>query len=65
MNGNEQFLRMPTGWLNVENALKLPLPITTRMRNPWTRAKFTGWLEKASPTDAMDQAPSLPGMDNL
>jgi hypothetical protein len=66
MSGNEQFLRMPEGWLNVEHALKLPLPITTRMRNPWTRAKFTGWLEKAAGLDApKPAAPSLPGFEDL
>ncbi|MBN2258723.1 MAG: hypothetical protein JW704_13055 [Anaerolineaceae bacterium] len=65
MSGNEQFLRMPEGWLTVEQALKLPLPITTRMRNPWTRAKFTGWLDKTIKKDASSQNPSLPGMDKL
>ena len=59
MTGNEQFLRMPEGWLTVERALKLPLPITTRMRNPWTRAKFTGWLEKVTERIPPDQAPSI------
>jgi hypothetical protein len=65
MNGNEQFLRMPEGWLTVERALKLPLPITTRMRNPWTRAKFTGWLENSSRAETPAQSPTLPGMENL
>ena len=65
MTGNEQFLRIPGGWLNVERALKLPLPITTRMRNPWTRAKFTGWLEKTRESDAPKPAPSLPGFEDL
>jgi hypothetical protein len=65
INGNEQFLRMPEGWLTVEQSLKLPMPITTRMRNPWTRAKFTGWLEKATDADTAKPAPSLPGMENL
>lgn len=49
-NGNEQFLRMPAGWLNVRHALDLPLPITTRMRNPWTRSKFTSWLKRSAVT---------------
>ncbi len=65
MTGNEQFLRMPEGWLTVERALKLPLPITTRMRNPWTRAKFTGWLEKSPPADTPVDAPKLPGLEDL
>ncbi len=65
MNGNEQFLRIPGGWLTVEHALKLPLPITTRMRNPWTRAKFTGWLEKTLKADDHQSTPSLPGFEDL
>ena len=51
MSGNEQFLRMPDGWYPVNKALELPLPITTRMRNPWTRAKFTDWLNRSSMPD--------------
>ncbi len=47
MTGNEQFLRMPDGWYPVKKALELPLPITTRMRNPWTRSKFTDWLNRS------------------
>jgi hypothetical protein len=51
MSGNEQFLRMPDGWYPVKKALELPLPITTRMRNPWTRSKFTDWLKRTAFTD--------------
>ena len=64
MSGNEQFLRMPEGWLTVERALKLPMPITTRMRNPWTRAKFTGWLEGFKEPETPAAAPKLPGLED-
>jgi len=51
MSGNEQFLRLPDGWYTVKKALELPLPITTRMRNPWTRSKFTDWLKRTTLPD--------------
>jgi hypothetical protein len=34
------------GWLTVRQALKLPIPDTSYMQNPWKRSKFTGWLDK-------------------
>ena len=43
-SGRDQFLRMPGGWLTVREALQLPEPDTSWMRNPWPRSKFTGWL---------------------
>ncbi len=43
-SGRDQFLRMPRGWLTVREALQLPEPDTSWMRNPWPRSKFTGWL---------------------
>jgi hypothetical protein len=36
---------IPSGWLTVREALKLPLPDTSWMDNPWPRSKFNGWLE--------------------
>jgi len=33
-------------WLTVEEALRLPEPDTSWMRNPWPRNKFVGWLER-------------------
>ena len=36
---------LPTGWMTAEQALKLPLPDTSWMDNPWPRSKFTAWLE--------------------
>ena len=43
--GYPQRLSLPQGWINVENALTLPLPDTSWMSNPWPRTKFSGWLE--------------------
>jgi hypothetical protein len=42
--GYPQRLPLPRGWATVEEALKLPLPDTSWMSNPWPRSKFTGWL---------------------
>ena len=44
--GSPQSLFLPQGWLPVKEALKLPLPDTSWMRKPWSRSKFTGWLEE-------------------
>ncbi len=35
---------IPSGWLTVRDAMKLPLPDTSWMDNPWPRSKFTAWL---------------------
>ena len=32
-------------WLTVQEAMRLPEPDTSWMRNPWPRGKFTGWLK--------------------
>ena len=42
--GYPQRLPLPKGWLSVEEALKIPLPDTSWMSDPWPRSKFTGWL---------------------
>ena len=42
--GKPQFLSLPSGWLPVQEAQKLPTPDTSWMSNPWPRAKFTKWL---------------------
>jgi hypothetical protein len=42
--GYPQRLPLPKGWVKVEEALKLPLPDTSWMSNPWPRSKFSGWL---------------------
>jgi hypothetical protein len=43
--GKRQFLSLPSGWLPVQEAQKLPTPDTSWMSNPWPRTKFTKWLE--------------------
>ena len=35
-------------WLTVNEALKLPVPDNSWMREPMTRARFTGWMEQAT-----------------
>ncbi len=42
--GNRQFVTFPNGWLTVGEALRLPLPDTPWMTNPWPRSKFTDWI---------------------
>jgi hypothetical protein len=42
--GTEAHFDIPDGWSTVEDALKLPLPDTSWMDDPWPRSKFTGWL---------------------
>lgn len=43
--GLPQYVPLPGGWLTVRQALKLPLPDTSWLKNPWPRSKFTGWLD--------------------
>ncbi|PAU95529.1 hypothetical protein CK503_00240 [Aliifodinibius salipaludis] len=43
--GKQSYFELPSGWLTVEQASKLPLPDTSWMDNPWPRSKFTHWLE--------------------
>jgi hypothetical protein len=42
--GKLQQLPLFSGWLQVKEAMDLPLPDTSWMSNPWPRSKFTGWL---------------------
>jgi hypothetical protein len=35
---------LPNGWLSVREAMRLPLPDTSWMDDPWPRSKFTNWL---------------------
>jgi hypothetical protein len=44
-SGRPQVLPLPSGWLTVEEAQKLPLPDTSWMSYPWPRSKFTKWLQ--------------------
>ncbi len=44
-SGRPQYLSLPSGWLPVKEAMKLPEPDTSWMSNPWPRSKFTSWIE--------------------
>lgn len=44
-NGRMRQMVLPKGWLSVGQALKLPEPITFWMTAPWSRQKFTAWLQ--------------------
>jgi len=46
-SGYPASLPLPNGWLTVRSALELPEPDNSRLRNPWKRGKFTGWMEQA------------------
>ncbi|MGB9639464.1 MAG: ribonuclease H-like domain-containing protein [Anaerolineales bacterium] len=41
-----QEIPLPNGWLTVEQALALPLPDTSWMKNPLRRSKFSAWLSQ-------------------
>jgi hypothetical protein len=39
-------LDLPSGWLRVQDARRLPLPDTSWMTSPpWPRSKFTAWID--------------------
>jgi len=44
-SGRKRRLALPKGWLSVVLAQKLPEPITFWMTTPWSRQKFTAWLQ--------------------
>jgi len=44
--GRLQEVLFDQGWLTVREALRLPEPDTSWMRDPWRRSKFTSWLER-------------------
>ena len=44
--GRLQEILLGQGWLTVREAMRLPEPDASWMRNPWRRSKFTGWLER-------------------
>jgi hypothetical protein len=61
--GKPQRLRLPNGWLTVRQAMALPLPDVSFMRNPWSRRKFTGWMGNLpSPGPSKGVQSSLPGL---
>lgn len=44
--GMQSDMHLRSGWLTVEEALKLPVPDTSWMSTPpWPRSRFTGWLQ--------------------
>ena len=43
-SGKLRSMRLPDGWLTVEDAEELPEPNTWWMSDPWKRASFTAWL---------------------
>lgn len=43
--GTVSSMPLPSGWLSVESALKLPLPDTSWMSDPPSRKYFTAWLD--------------------
>ena len=42
--GKLRTMALPQGWLSVDLAEQLPVPNTSWMTDPWSRATFTGWL---------------------
>ncbi len=44
--GKKSFFELPQGWLSANEVVKLPLPDTSWMDKPWTRSKFTDWLDE-------------------
>jgi len=42
--GTKKTLPLPTGWLTVQGALRLPQPDTSWMASPLSRREFTAWL---------------------
>ena len=46
--GRKQELKIPSGWLSVEDALALPEPDTSWMTDPLRRDGFTGWMPPAA-----------------
>ncbi len=43
-SGKVWTMRLPWGWLTVSEAVGLPLPDTSWMSEPWSRATFTEWM---------------------
>jgi hypothetical protein len=46
-SGKLRSMALTKGWLTVEAAVRLPLPNTSWMDDPWPREKFTGWMQVA------------------
>ena len=59
-SGKLRTMKLPEGWLTVEEALALPLPYTAWMDEPWSREEFTGWMEQdGQPSPGIPQPETL------
>ncbi len=58
-SGKLRSMGLPRGWLTVEEAGRLPEPDTSWMDEPWSRSRFTGWMQSSPPSDP--DAAALPG----
>lgn len=52
---NQQTLHLPHGWLPVQEALKLPLPDTSWMKDPLTRNQCIKWLSSQKRAATLDK----------
>ncbi|MHB8974947.1 MAG: ribonuclease H-like domain-containing protein, partial [Pirellulaceae bacterium] len=43
-SGKARTMRLPNGWLTMEQAERLPQPNTSWMAEPWKRSDFTAWM---------------------
>ena len=43
-SGNTRDMKLRSGWLTVDAAMRLPEPDTSWMDDPMSRTRFTGWL---------------------
>jgi len=43
-SGKLRSMALPGGWLTVDQAEQLPVPDTSWMADPWSRASFTAWM---------------------
>ncbi len=43
-SGKPRTMRLPSGWLTMEQAEQLPQPNTSWMPEPWVRTDFTAWM---------------------
>ncbi len=43
-SGKPRTMRLPSGWLTMQQAERLPQPNTSWMTEPWRRTDFTAWM---------------------
>jgi len=46
-SGNLRTMRLPNGWLTVDEAQHLPVPNTWWMTDPWPRERFLEWVSSS------------------